>query len=125
MKKSWMTSSEPSVRRTGRPIGTCSSLISRTPSGCCTFHIHCLPTTNTSIELAGGLASRKNIDAPQTNMTIDSTNGMNVQASSSDSEPWMSAPTSSAWRRRYFSVKNTTSAATSTVKNAQTATMNR
>ena len=75
------------VIRTGRPIGTCISLISRTPSGCCTFHIHCLPTTKMSIASAGGVARRKNNYAPQTNMTIDSTNGMNVQVSSSASDP--------------------------------------
>ena len=73
--------------RTGRPIGTCISLISRTPSGCCTFHIHCLPTTKSSIELAGGVARRKNSDAPQANITSDSTNGMNVHVSSSASDP--------------------------------------
>ena len=28
-----------------RPTGTCSSLISRCPSRCWNFHIHCLPTT--------------------------------------------------------------------------------
>ena len=32
------------VMVTGRPAGTCSSLISRWPSRCWNFHIHCLPT---------------------------------------------------------------------------------
>ena len=54
MKKLWMTSSEPIISLTGRPTGTCSSLISRCPSVCCTFHIHCLPTTKISIAPAGG-----------------------------------------------------------------------
>ncbi len=44
-KKLWMTSSEVIISLTGRPSGTCSSLISRWPSGCWNFHIHCLATT--------------------------------------------------------------------------------
>ncbi len=44
-KKLWMTSSEVSISLMGRPTGTCSSSISRWPSGCWIFHIHCLPTT--------------------------------------------------------------------------------
>ena len=42
---SWMTSSDVMISFTGRPTGTCSSLISRWPSRCWNFHIHCLPTT--------------------------------------------------------------------------------
>ena len=49
---------------------------------------------------------------------------MIVHVSSSTSDPWMSAPTSSGCFRRYLRVKYTISATTSTVKNAQTATMN-
>ena len=41
------------VNFTGTPTGTCSSLISRGPSGCCKCHIHCLPTTKISTELGG------------------------------------------------------------------------
>ena len=51
---------------------------------------------------------------------------MIVHVSSSTSEPWMSAPTSFGLRRRYLIVKNTTtSATTSTTKNALTPVMNR
>ena len=61
--------------------------------------------------------------APQTNITIAMPNGMIVQSSSSASDPWMSAPTSSSCLRRNLIAKNTTSAAISTEKNAVTATM--
>ncbi len=54
MKNEWMTSSEVIVSTMGRPTGTCSSLISRFPSGCWIFHIHCLPTTKYCAASAGG-----------------------------------------------------------------------
>ena len=44
-KKEWITSSEAMVSRMGRSTGTCSSFISRCPSECWIFHIHCLPVT--------------------------------------------------------------------------------
>ena len=48
---------------------------------------------------------------------------MIVHSSSSASEPWMGTPTSSSWRRRNFTAKNTTSPAISREKNAVTASM--
>ncbi len=42
-EKLWMTSSEVIVSFTAWFTGTWNSLISRLPSGCSTFHIHCLP----------------------------------------------------------------------------------
>ena len=44
----------------------------------------------------------KNTFAPHTNITIVIMNGMMVHSSSSASDPWMSAPTSSSCRRRYL-----------------------
>ena len=44
-KKLWITSSEAIVSRTGWPMGTCSSFISRWPSACWSFHIHCFAVT--------------------------------------------------------------------------------
>ena len=42
MKNEWMTSCDAMISRTAGPSGMCSSLISRWPPRCCTFHIHCL-----------------------------------------------------------------------------------
>src|SRR5215475_10820259 len=64
-KNEWITSSEVMVILIGVPTGTWSSLISRRPSGCWIFHIHCLPTTVYSTALAGGRAIVKYSFAPQ------------------------------------------------------------
>ena len=53
-KKLWIVSSEVITSLTARPTGTCSSLISRWPVGCCSFHIQRLPTTLTVIASSGG-----------------------------------------------------------------------
>jgi hypothetical protein len=73
--------------------------------------------------LAGGLASVKNSCAPQTNITIARMNGMPVQSSSSDSEPWMSAPTSPGFFRWYLNVNARMATDTSTAKNTDTPRM--
>ena len=54
-----MTSCEVISTFTGRPTGTCSSLISRWPERCWNFHIHCLATLYTSSASGGGEAAAK------------------------------------------------------------------
>ena len=56
-----MTSCEVITSLTGTFIGTCSSLISRAPSGCSIFHIHCLPTTWISCASGGALYSARKV----------------------------------------------------------------
>src|SRR5437867_2584563 len=68
---------------TGRPRGTCSSLISRRPWGCWVFHIHCLPMTYISIASLGGRETRTYTADAQPNITRVMTNGTMVQVSSS------------------------------------------
>ena len=99
-KKLWMVSSEVITSFTARPRGTCSSLISRCPVGCCSFHIQRLPTTLTVIASSGGRFMWKKTLAPHTNMTAMRTSGTMVQVSSRASEPWISAGRSSSERRR-------------------------
>src|SRR5512144_352640 len=116
-----MTSSEPIISRTGRPTGMWSSLISRRPSACCAFHIHCFAVMYTSIAPSGGRYMRKKTLAPQKNITIVMPSGMNVHASSSGSDPVMPAPTWSGWRRRYFTANSVISPKIRIVKKAETA----
>jgi hypothetical protein len=56
-------------------------------------------------------------------MTMTMKNGTIVQRSSRAREPWIATPTSSRWRRRYLTAKNTTRPAIRIEKNADTATM--
>ena len=83
MKKEWITSSDPIMSLIRWPAGTCSALISRTPSGCCTFHIHCLPTTLIVIAFSAGRLILAYNSAPQKNITSMSMNGMMHQVISS------------------------------------------
>src|SRR5918994_1636302 len=71
----------------------------------------------------GGRTIAKYTLAPQTNITIARTNGIAVHISSSASDPWIGAPTSSGWRRRYLIAKMMTSTVTTSAKNALTAVM--
>ena len=73
-KKSWITSSLVITSSVGWPTGTCSVLISRTPSSCWIFHIHCLPTTYTRWAWAGGCFICTYRPAPRKNMVVNSTN---------------------------------------------------
>src|SRR5258708_36275686 len=84
-----MTSSDVIVSLTGRPSGTCNSLISRCPSGCSTFHIHIFPVTKTSIAPAGGSALRKYRLQPHTKMMATINVGTAVHRTSSGSHPFM------------------------------------
>ena len=88
------------VSFTGRPSGTCSSLISRCPSGCSTFHIHCLPVTKISIEPLGGSAFRKYSVELHTKITATISVGIAVHSTSSGSDtfnrPWDARPANAA-----------------------------
>src|SRR5205823_13674909 len=95
-KKLWITSCEVMVRTTVRLTGTCSSSISRLPSACCNFHIHCLPTTCTSIAFAGRRSIRKYVSAPQENNPSPRTIAPIVQPPSSNSDPEL------GWERLAF-----------------------
>ena len=81
-KKLWITSSEIIRSTTARPTGTCSSLISRLPSGCWSFHIHCLPTTSIRNASFGGANRSKKTTAPPTNIPIAIVSGMPIQSAS-------------------------------------------
>src|SRR5262245_19178849 len=120
-KKLWITSSEVSVSLTGTPTGTCSSLISRWPVMCWIFHIQRLPTTWICIESFGTRCSVKNTSALHRKMTSTMPAGISVQASSSGSEPWISAGRSSSERRRNLTANTASSVAISTPKNTLTA----
>src|SRR6201987_1082363 len=85
--------------------GTCSSLISRTPSGCWICHIHCLPTTNISVAASGGLEFSKYKLEPQIKMNTVSRVGTMVQVSSRPRCSPVSAGISSGERRRYLIMK--------------------
>ena len=100
-----MVSSEVITSFTARPSGTCSSLISRWPVGCWSFHIQRLPTTLTVIASSGGRFMWKKTFAPHTNITTTMPRGMRVQVSSSRSDPWISAGRSASERRRYLTAK--------------------
>ena len=122
MKNEWITSWLLITSLTGRPTGTVSSLISRRPFGCWQCHIHCLPLTWISSAFSGILLCPMNTRAPQTNMTITISSGTTVQSSSSlalSNRSGGGAPS----RRRYLTAKKITSPATSSVKNAVTASM--
>ena len=93
------------MSRTARPSGTCSSSISRWPSACWNFHIHCLPTTYTSSASRGGRTAVKKTLAPQAYMTIASASGTIVQVSSSAIGSWTSSVSSSSLRRWYLMAK--------------------
>ena len=103
------TSSEVRVSFTGTPTGTCSSLISRWPVRCWTFHIQRLPT---HVDLHGVVGARGSCGrrrrAPQTNITIAMSERDELQVSSSASEPWIAAgPVVLGERRRYRMAKTT------------------
>src|ERR1700722_1404832 len=97
-----MTSSDVIVSLTGTPNGTCSSLISRGPSGCCRCHIHCLPTTNISIEALGGreLLMYRLLDHMKIPAQISA--GMTNQVTSRIAGGGMSLGLSPGLRRRYL-----------------------
>ena len=63
-KKSWITSSDVISSLTGCATGTCNSLISLWPFGCCTFHIHCLLTMLISAHRPADYKCQKNDRAP-------------------------------------------------------------
>src|SRR5579863_5606873 len=100
-----MTSSEVIVCFTGTPMGTCSSLISRGPSGCWRCHIHCFPTTKISMEALGGREFAKYRLELHTNITAQSAVGNSVQVSSSERCVSVCGGRSSSERRRYLMAK--------------------
>src|ERR1700728_309840 len=100
-----MTSSDVIVNLTGTPTGTCSSLISRTPSGCWMCHIHCLPITKISVEAEGGREFSKYKLEAQRNRPAQIRAGMMVQASSSGRFSSVSGGTSLSACLRYFTMK--------------------
>src|SRR5580700_618890 len=85
--------------------GTCSSLISRTPSGCWMCHIHCLPTTKISVAASGGREFSKYKLEPQIKMNTVISVGTIVQVSSRPRCSPVSGGTSSGERRRYLIMK--------------------
>src|SRR5207249_10717040 len=101
-KKLWITSCEVMVSATVRLTGTCNSLISRFPSACWIFHIHCLPTTCTSIALDGLRSMRKYASAFQAKSTSERKIGPIVQPLSIQSEPDFGFDRSAEDPRRYF-----------------------
>src|SRR5579863_9570099 len=100
-----MTSSEVIVSFTGTPMGTCSSLISRGPSGCWRCHIHCFPTTKISMEALGGREFAKYKLELHTKMIAHSPVGTRVQVNSSERCVFVSAGCSFSERRRYLIAK--------------------
>src|ERR1700691_6108653 len=100
-----MTSSEVMVSFTGTPTGTCSSLISRTPSGCWMCHIHCLPITKISVEADGGREFSKYKLEAQRNSPTHIRVGMIVQANSNGRFSAVSPGISLSARLRYFTMK--------------------
>jgi len=74
------------ISLTLRPTGTCNSLISFRPVGCCDFHIHCFPTTNTSIAPGGALWLRKKILDAHKNKNAQISTGITVHVTSSKSK---------------------------------------
>src|SRR5207237_8658175 len=85
--------------------GTCNSLISRFPSACWSFHIHCLPTICTSIALVGLRSMRKYASAFQAKSTSERKIGPIVQPLSIQSEPDFGFDRSAEDPRRYFTEK--------------------
>src|SRR5712664_3095378 len=104
-KKSWITSSDVIVSLTGRPSGTCNSLISRCPSGCSAFHINCLPVTNISIAPGGGSEFWKYNVEPHTKNSATIKVGTAVHRISRGKEPSIALGRSSGERRRYLIMK--------------------
>src|SRR6202050_1671038 len=100
-----MTSSEVMVNSTGTPRGTCSSLISRTPSGCWMCHIHCLPITKISVDADGGREFSKYKLEAQRNSPTQIRVGIIVQVRSSARLSSVSGGRSFSARRRYFTMK--------------------
>src|SRR6202044_175984 len=105
IEKSGMTSSEVIVNSTGTPTGTCSSLISRTPSGCWMCHIHCLPITKISVEADGGREFSKYKLEAQRKRPAQISVGMIVQANSNGRFSAVSPGISLSARLRYFTMK--------------------
>src|SRR6185369_13377135 len=75
-----------------------------------------------SIAFFGARVMWKKTCAPHTNITIVMPSGMNVQSSSSASDPWMTSPTSSSCRRWNLTANTTTRIAMRTAKAPVTAT---
>src|ERR1700677_2299098 len=100
-----MTSSEVMVNSTGTPRGTCSSLISRTPSGCWMCHIHCLPITKISVEAEGGREFSKYKLEAHRNKPTHIRVGMMVQANSSGRFSSVSGGISLSACLRYLTMK--------------------
>src|ERR1700693_4276316 len=100
-----MTSSEVMVNTPGTPTGTCSSLISRTPSRCWMCHIHCLPITKISVEAEGGREFSKYKLEAQRNKPAQMNVGMMVHANSSGRFSSVSRGISLSVRLRYFTMK--------------------
>ena len=95
MKKLWMTSSDAMISFTGRPTGTCSSLISRAPS-----HVlqlpHPLLADDVDFHRARGRTGHveEDLRAPDEHHHRDAERDERPD-SSSGIEPWMASPTSS------------------------------
>ncbi len=106
-----ITSIEVMLNLTGWLTGTCSSLFSHCPVGCCAFHIHCLPCTKISRASSSGRDICTNRIAAHTNVMIERMSGMNVHVNSSRSAPSICTGTSSGERRRYFMAKVTSAIA--------------
>src|SRR5579864_7134137 len=100
-----MTSSEVIVSSIGTPTGTCSSLISCGPSVCCSFHIHCLPTTKISCDASGGRELRKYKLEDQKKSTAQMAVGTTVHVISSAAEVSIAGGISLSKRRRYRIMK--------------------
>src|SRR5271168_2907718 len=62
-----------------RFTGTCSSLISWRPFGCCSFHIHCFPITYTSSVSFGAVRKFTYTTAPHANIPSARISGITVQ----------------------------------------------
>src|SRR5277367_4021276 len=106
------------VNFTGTPTGTCNSLISRTPSGCCKCHIHCFPTTKISVEASGGRAFRIYRLADQKNNPKLISVGIALQRISSGVFFSICGGTSSSDCRRYLTMKKKIKENITTVKNS-------
>ena len=121
MPKSWITSWLVITSFTGWLIGTCRASISRWPSGCWTFHIHCLPMTLISIALLGAWACPMKMMAPQANITISRKNGTTAQLISIQMGACTICPVSSSLLRRYLIPNTTISTKINAVKKTVTA----
>ena len=81
------------------------SLIFVLAIACWIFHIHCLPTTSTSMAFDGLRSIRKYTNAPQVNRPSDKMIGPIVQPLSIHNDPELGLDRSAGEPRRYFTAK--------------------